>query len=147
MLANQLPNEAWRKTPGHLGVTLHSYCFVDRRTKTRNCVSLLLRNPMDPHSIVVVSLHTPKEKLWGELLPINPSGITMRGIDLNSFDHFINQINNPDQERTGLPTIFFPMNRVERIALDESSGSIPSLSELFARKVGRPISEYLSQFA
>lgn len=102
---------------------------------------------MDPNSIIIVSLHTPKEKLWGQLLSINPSGITMRGIDLNSFDHFISQINGPDSERTGLPTIFFPMNRVERISLDESSGSIPSLSEMFTRKVGRPITEYLSQFA
>ena len=102
---------------------------------------------MDPNSIIIVSLHTPKEKLWGQLLSINPSGITMRGIDLNSFDHFISQINGPDSERTGLPTIFFPMNRVERVSLDESSGAIPSLSEMFDRKVGRPISEYLSQFA
>ena len=35
---------------------------------------------MDPHSIVVISLHTPKETVWGELLAINPSGITIRGI-------------------------------------------------------------------
>src|SRR6266852_8654740 len=102
---------------------------------------------MDAHSICVVSLHTPKEKLWGELLSINPAGITMRGIDLHSFDHFVNQINGPDSERTGLPTLFFPMNRVERIALDESSGSIPSMNELFARKVGRSLSDYLAQFA
>src|ERR1043165_3505425 len=80
-------------------------------------------------------------------LSIHPAGITIRGVDLNSFDHFVNQINGPDQERTGLPTLFFPMNRVERIALDESSGSIPSLSEVFARKVGRPLAEYLAQFA
>src|SRR2546422_730982 len=99
---------------------------------------------MDPHSIVVVSLHTPKEKVWGELLAINPSGITLRGIDLNSFDHFIRQINEPDGERIGLPTIFFPMNRVERISLDEPSGSIPSMNELFARKVGRSLSDKLS---
>ena len=26
---------------------------------------------MDPHSIVVVSLHTPKEKIWGELLTVS----------------------------------------------------------------------------
>ncbi len=110
---------------------------------------------MDPHSIVVVSLHTPKEKVWGELLAINPSGITLRGIDLNSFDHFIRQINEPDGERVGLPTIFFPMNRtiffpmnrLERISLDEASGSIPSMNELFARKVGRSLSDYLAQFA
>ena len=103
--------------------------------------------PVDPHSIVVVSLHTPKEKVWGELLDINPSGVTLRGIDLNSFDHFIRQINEPDGERIGFPTIFFPMNRVERVSLDEPSGSIPSMNELFARKIGRSLTEYLSQFA
>jgi rhomboid protease GluP len=103
--------------------------------------------PVDPHSIVVVSLHSPKEKVWGELLDINPSGVTLRGIDLNSFDHFIRQLNEPDGERIGLPTIFFPMNRVERVSLDEPTGSIPSMNELFARKIGRTLSDYLSQFA
>jgi hypothetical protein len=102
---------------------------------------------LDAHSIVVVSLHTPKEKVWGELLAINPSGITLRGIDLNSFDHFVRQINEPDGERMGLPTNFFPMNRVERVALDEPTGSIPSMNELFARKVGRSLLDYLAQFA
>ena len=102
---------------------------------------------MEPHSIVVVSLHTLKEKVWGELLAINPSGVTMRGIDLNSFDHVVRQINAPEGERVGLPTVFFPMNRVERVALDESSGSIPSMAEIFARKVGRSLIEYLAQFA
>jgi rhomboid protease GluP len=109
--------------------------------------SQLKAQPVDPHSIVVVSLHTPKEKVWGELLDINPSGVTLRGIDLNSFDHFIRQINEPDGERIGFPTIFFPMNRVERVSLDEPSGSIPSMNELFARKIGRSLTEYLSQFA
>jgi hypothetical protein len=102
---------------------------------------------MDPHSIVVVSLHTPKEKFWGELLSINPAGITMRGVDLNSFDHFVREISEPDNERTGLPTVFFPMARVERISLDEPSGAIPSMAELFSRKVGRSLRDYLAHFA
>ena len=102
---------------------------------------------MDPHSIVIVSLHTPKEKIWGELLAINTAGITVRGIDLNSFDHFIRQINEPDTERVCMPTLFFPMTRIERIALDEPSGAIPSMDELFTRKVGRRLIEYLAQFA
>lgn len=102
---------------------------------------------MDAHSIVVVSLHSPKEKIWGELLAINLAGITMRGVDLNSFDHFIRQINEPEGERVGLPTVFFPMTRIERVSLDEPSGSIPSMDELFARKVGRSLAEYLAQFA
>jgi hypothetical protein len=102
---------------------------------------------MHPNSIVVVSLHTPKEKIWGILLDINPSGVTIRGIDLNSFDHFVNEINQLDAERVGLPTVFFPMTRVERIALDEPSGSIPSMAEIFQRKIGRSLLDYLAQFA
>ncbi len=102
---------------------------------------------MDIHSIIVVSLHSPKEKVWGELLAINQAGITVRGIDLNSFDHFVRAINEPEGERVGFPTIFFPMNRVERISLDESSGAIPSMAELFSRKIGRSLADYLAQFA
>ena len=102
---------------------------------------------MEPNSIVIVSLHSPKEKLWGSLVTMNSSGVTLRGIDLNSFDHFIRQLNEPDGERIGLSTIFFPMNRVERVSLDEPTGSIPSMNELFARKIGRTLLDYLSQFA
>ncbi len=102
---------------------------------------------MEPHSIVVVSLHGPKEKVWGELLAIHPAGITVRGIDLNSFDDFIRQVMHPEGDRVGLPTLFFPMARVERIALDEPSGSIPSLAGMFERKVGRSLADYLALFA
>lgn len=59
---------------------------------------------MDIHSIVVVSLHSPKERLWGELLEVTASGVTVRGIDLNSFDDFIRQVLDPEGERIGLPT-------------------------------------------
>ncbi len=102
---------------------------------------------MEPHSIVVVNLHSPKEILWGELVEMHPAGITLRGIDLNAFDDFIRQILDPEGERIGLPTLFFPMLRIERIALDEARGSVPSLAELFERKVGQSLQEYLSQFA
>ena len=102
---------------------------------------------MDIHSIVIVSLHTPREKIWGELLSMNPSGITIRGIDLNSFDDFVHQVLHPEGDRVGLPTNFFPMQRVERISLDEPSGSIPSFSDIFERKVGRSLKDYLALFA
>ncbi|HKD64252.1 MAG TPA: hypothetical protein VKB40_09475 [Candidatus Acidoferrales bacterium] len=102
---------------------------------------------MQPHSIVVLSLHSPKEKLWGELVDISNAGVTLRGIDLSSFDDFVSQILHPDGDRMGLPTLFFPMLRIERIALDEARGSIPSLAEMFAKKVGRSLPDYLAQFA
>src|ERR1700684_3279877 len=102
---------------------------------------------MEPNSIVIVSLHTPKEKIWGELMELQEAGITVRGIDLNSYDDFILQVLDPEGERIGLPTLFFPMQRVERIALDEPSGSIPSFSDIFERKVGRSLKDYLELFA
>ncbi len=102
---------------------------------------------MEPHSIVVISLHTPKEKLWGELIDISNAGVTLRGIDLSSFDDFVSQVLHPDGERMGLPTLFFPMLRIERIALDEARGSIPSLADVFAKKVGRSLPDFLAQFA
>ncbi|HEV2206423.1 MAG TPA: hypothetical protein VGR36_07785 [Candidatus Acidoferrales bacterium] len=102
---------------------------------------------MQPHSIVVVSLHTPKEKLWGELVEMSTAGVTIRGIDLSAFDDFISQVLHPEGERMGLPTLFFPMLRIERIALDEARGSVPSLAEVFEKKVGRSLVEYLGQFA
>jgi hypothetical protein len=101
---------------------------------------------MEPHSIVVVSLHSPKERLWGELVAISVAGVTLRGIDLDSFDDFIRQVRHPEGERIGLPTLFFPMPRIERVALDEPRGSIPSLAEKFALKVGQTLGDYLSQF-
>jgi|ERR1700722_1337044 len=102
---------------------------------------------MEPHSVVVVSLHSPKERLWGELVEISNAGVTLRGIDLSSFDDFMRQALQPDGDRIGLPTLFFPMLRIERIALDEPRGSIPSLAENFERRVGRSLLEYLAQFA
>ncbi|MBI3662197.1 MAG: hypothetical protein HY234_03990 [Acidobacteria bacterium] len=102
---------------------------------------------MKPHSVVVISLHSPKERIWGELLELNASGVTMRGIDLNSFDDFIRQARDPEGDLVGLPTLFFPMIRVERIALDEARGSVPSLAETFEQKVGRGLLDYLAQFA
>jgi len=102
---------------------------------------------MKEHSIVVVSLHTPREKLWGELMEVQLAGITVRAIDLNSFDDFIRQVLDPEGAPVGLPTIFLPMSRIERVSLDEPSGSIPSLSENFARRVGRSIQDYLAAFA
>ena len=102
---------------------------------------------MQPHSIVVISLHSPKEKLWGELVDISSAGVTLRGIDLGAFDDFVSQVLHPEGDRIGLPTLFFPMLRIERIALDEARGSIPSLAETFEKKVGHSLVAYLEQFA
>ncbi|HSC76974.1 MAG TPA: hypothetical protein VLB32_00305 [Candidatus Acidoferrales bacterium] len=102
---------------------------------------------MDLKSIVVISLHDPKEKIWGQLIAMTPAGVTVRGIDVNSFDDFIAQVKNPEEGNVGLATIFYPMHRVERIALDEAKGSIPSLAQTFEHHVGRSLLDYLDYVA
>jgi hypothetical protein len=102
---------------------------------------------MELGSIVIISLHSPKEKIWGQLVSMNAAGVTIRGIDINSFDDFVIQVLHPEGERVGLPTLFFPMTRIERIALDEPSGSIPSLAEVFQQKARRSLHDYLALFA
>jgi len=98
---------------------------------------------VEVNSIVIVNLISPKEKMWGQILLLEPKGVTVRGIDLDSFDDFIRQVIRQEETAVGLNTVFFPMHRVERIMVDEPSGSIPSLAQRFHAKVGLTIQEYL----
>ena len=47
---------------------------------------------MEVNSIVIVSLVSPKEKMWGQISAAGVQGITVRGIELDSFDDFIRQV-------------------------------------------------------
>jgi len=101
------------------------------------------RRNMRTNSIVIVSLASPKDKVWGQLLALDVAGITVRGIELDSFDDFIRQIVSEEEATVGMTTVFYPMHRVERIALDEPSGTLPSLADRFRQKVGLTIQQYL----
>lgn len=98
---------------------------------------------MEINSIVILTLNSPKEKIWGQLQALHPAGVTVRGIDINSFDDFVRQIINREEAIVGMATLFFPLHRVERIAADEPSGSLPSLSDRFFQKTGVTVQEYL----
>jgi hypothetical protein len=98
---------------------------------------------MEINSIVILSLMAPKEKVWGQLVTISPAGVTLRGIEIESFDDFVRQIVSQEEASVGLMTVFYPIHRVERIALDEPSGSLPSLADRFRTKVGITVQEYL----
>jgi hypothetical protein len=95
------------------------------------------------NSIVIVSLTSPKEKIWGQVLLLEAKGVTVRGIGIEAFDDFIRQVIQQEETGVSLNTVFFPMHRVERINVDEPSGSIPSLSQRFHDKAGLTIQEYL----
>jgi hypothetical protein len=99
---------------------------------------------MEINSIVILSLNSPKEKVWGQLVGLEAAGVTVRGIELDSFDDFLRQVARQEDAIVGMTTVFYPMHRVERIAVDEPSGTIPSLADRFRQRIGLSIQEYLS---
>jgi hypothetical protein len=98
---------------------------------------------MESDSIVIVSLNTPKEKIWGRLLSLNAAGVTIQGIDLNAFDDWLRQVVEMEPALLPLTKVFYPMHRVDRISQDEPSGDIPSVAERFRRRVGISLVDYL----
>ena len=64
---------------------------------------------METGSIVVINLQGPREKMLGKLVSLSSSGITIRGIDVNSFKDWMNQFTRPETVHTMRPTtVFFP---------------------------------------
>jgi hypothetical protein len=95
-----------------------------------------------PTSTIIVNLVNPREKVFGILLALSPAGVTMRGINLDSFEDWIHQVAR-EEEDLDLITMFVPLFRVERIFLDEPSGAIKSYGQRFEEVAGMPIRTFL----
>ncbi|HEY3052964.1 MAG TPA: hypothetical protein VGK04_06185 [Thermoanaerobaculia bacterium] len=97
----------------------------------------------EPSALVIVNLVNPKEKFFGVLAALSPAGVTIRAINLDSFDDWIHQLARDEETNLDLVTMFVPLFRVERIFLDEPSGAIKSFSQRFEDVVGRSVHQYL----
>jgi len=98
---------------------------------------------MAPGTPVIVYLHSPKEKIWGLLLALQPAGVVLRGIDLVAFNEWMRQEARGDEMAFGLSTLFYPLSRVERMEKDETVGPIEGYSDRFFREVGRTVWQVL----
>src|SRR5438105_12234945 len=94
-------------------------------------------------ALVIVNLVNPKEKFFGLLAALSPAGVTIRAINLDSFDDWIHQLARDEEPNLDLVTMFVPLFRVERIFLDEPSGAIKSYSQRFEDVVGQTLHQYL----
>lgn len=99
----------------------------------------------DESALVIVNLVNPKEKFFGVLGSLSAAGVTMRAINLDSFEDWIRQLAHADEEPPDIAmiTMFIPLFRVERIFLDEPAGAIKSYGERFEDVVGMPVRKYL----
>ena len=100
----------------------------------------LAMNVGDP---VIVYLQLPKEKVWGMLVSLGTAGIVVRCIDLAAFDDWMRQEARRDEPYLGLSTVFYPMNRVERMERDQTVGPVISYAEKFAREVRRTVRQVI----
>ena len=90
--------------------------------------------------IVIVVMHSPREKLLGILIDINPAGVTLRAIELSYFDDWCRSI-SAGEAHLQMNDNFFPMWRVERISRDESTDDVPSMSDQFETRTGRRLAD------
>ena len=97
----------------------------------------------EPNALLILNLVNPKEKFFGVLRSLSAAGVTMRAINLDSFDDWIHQIVRAEESDIEMITMFVPLFRVERVFLDEPAGAIRSYSQRFEDVVGRSIQDYL----
>ncbi len=91
--------------------------------------------------IIIIVLHSPREKIIGVLHEINASGVFVRGIDLNAFDDWCRAITN-SEPFFPMQDYFLPMWRIERLTRDENSPHLPSMAEQFTRRTGLNIEDF-----
>ena len=99
---------------------------------------------IQPGAYVIVSLSEPKEKFWGVVEEINAAGVFVRGIDLNSYEELLRLLAH-GEEGIYPATLFFPLRRVERVLLDETSGPVQSFVARFEERTEMRIAEYLGE--
>ena len=101
--------------------------------------------PFHQGALVIATLSNPREKFWGAILHLATEGLSLRGVDISSFDELASQIKNGEPFTSGV--VFFPMHRVERMELDLPEGNILSLAQRFAQKTGQdPAPLLVSEF-
>ena len=93
-----------------------------------------------PGAPVLLYLHSPREKVFGVLVSLEPAGIAVRGIELAAFEDWLRQ-ESRGEKGLGPATVFYPMNRIERVEKDETVGGLEGIADRFRRETGRSVLE------
>ncbi len=102
--------------------------------------------PPMPGDLVVVVLHSPRERLWGCLLRLDPAGVALRGLDLAPWEEVLMLVRTGQEDQIALGTRFLPMHRIEVLYRDEPSSGAPSLAQAFLDRTGLDPAAFLGAF-
>jgi hypothetical protein len=92
---------------------------------------------LEPPAVVIVYLQNPRERYWGVVRALDATGLVLQGTDLDSFADWVRQVGAGEPHEAS--TVFFPLNRVEKVLVDAPAGPAPSLQQQFEARVGRPL--------
>lgn len=104
------------------------------RISTKSATIFFMK--IEAGDVVIVVLHSPREKLLGVLNEISPAGITIRSIDLGYFDDWCRSI-VADEVHLHMSDNFYPMWRLERMSRDEGTDEMPSMADQFESRTKR----------
>ena len=96
-------------------------------------------------ALVVAFLQSPKERLWGMVREIDPSGVWLEAISLDSFEDWARQVGRNEAASIGPSLIFYPMFRVEKLLVDRSAPDQPSIADRFRSLAGVDVESHLGR--
>ena len=95
-------------------------------------------------ALVMAHLHSPKERFWGLLVRLDSVGVVIRGLDLNALEDWLRQERDGLERLIAPSTQFVPMQRVERLYLDESTAGFRCFADRYLEACGRDAREALA---
>lgn len=102
---------------------------------------------IEPGEVVIAYLAAPREQVFGVVLALTSAGVVLRGISLTVVDDWLrsfSQERGPEGAGLGLATSFYPMHRIEKVALDEPTGGVQPIQERFCERVGTTVQDFVA---
>jgi hypothetical protein len=102
-----------------------------------------MESPFQPGAIVILYLREPRERVCGMMLHLDATGVSIRGMDLASFDDWL-RARVAGGEGWTASRMFYPIGRVERMLMDEGSEEVPGLDARCVALTGRSMRDHLT---
>lgn len=97
--------------------------------------------PFGEGTIAVLYLREPKERLFGVIHQLDSVGIAFEGVDLDSFESWVNQWTRGEDGPIAPSLQFFPMHRLEKAQADSDLADLPSFTRRFEDRTGHALAE------
>ena len=94
------------------------------------------------HRVIHFVTRYPGLKVADQIVRVE--GQAVRGLSLEGFEGWLHEIARRETVTVLPSTVFFPLHRVERIFMDETSGDFVSFADRFKRTVGEDARYYLT---